>query len=170
MNVLFHTTAAIGIAALIIDTRKAGADLKVRDRTIQGSLAFLLGIMAHGALDYIPHCYPINSKIDVIGGLLIISVSTLLAGKTYRLIVAMAFTGSIFPDIMDLSTAIANKYGGLNLPVYKNFFPWHWKEYSGSIYSDNCSVSAINHFMMLISIIIICWVRRRDLQVILSGK
>ena len=169
MNVLFHTTAAIGIAASIIDTRKAGAD-SVRNRTIRGSLAFLLGIMAHGALDYIPHCYPINSKVDVIIGLLIILASTLLAGKSYKLIVAMALTGSIFPDIIDLSPAIANKYMGLNLPVYKNFFPWHWKEYSGSIYNANCSVSAINHFMVLISTAIVCWVKRKDLQVIFSVK
>lgn len=163
MNVLFHTTAAVGVAVLLTDTNKVKIHSNVIRASITGTFAFILGAISHGALDYIPHCYPINSKVDVILGLIIIVIFTFLAKKDYKLIVGLAFIGSIFPDLVDLSPEILNSYLGFNLPIIDNIFPWHWSEYSGSIYVQNCHVSFLNHSLVLLTVGLICWARRNDL-------
>ena len=140
MNIFFHTTAAIGLIATLNDTKNSSSSNK---KSIQRSLvAFGVGIVSHGALDYIPHCYPINPKLDVILGLLIMISLTIKCKPNYRLIVAATFLGSIFPDLIDLSPQILNQYLGLSLPIQEKIFPWHWQKYSGSIFIDDCMVIA----------------------------
>src|SRR5262249_45273621 len=56
--------------------------------------------------------------------------------KRYRAMAMTCFLGAIFPDLVDLGPAILNKQLGWHLPVLK-IFPWHWPQYSGSIYDGS---------------------------------
>ena len=168
MNVIFHTTTAFGVAVLLTDTR-AIADAATNKKIIEtGICGFLLGLLSHGALDYTPHCYPINSKLDAIAGLTMIIALVWLTTKRYRLITGLSFLGCVFPDLIDLSPSILNKQLGLSLPIMNKIFPWHWHEYSGSIYGSNCDVSTANHLFVILTVIIICWFRRTDLRQMIS--
>lgn len=163
MNVFFHVSTAIGVAVVLTDTTKIKS---VKASIIPALFAFGCGVIIHGILDYLPHGYPFNAKPDAILGLLIISITTFLSAKKYRLIVGAAFLGSIFPDLLDLLPSIVNKYSGLSIFVneYK-FFPWHWKEYSGSIFTAGMDpVSALNHLMVILLTVITCWFRRTDMK------
>lgn len=164
MNVLFHTTTAVGIAILLTETNKDQTSITLTKQLTTAFFAFTFGVIAHGAIDYIPHCYPINSKVDVIVGLVMILSLTWLTRPSYRLITFSAFIGSIFPDLIDLGPTIVNQLLGLNLPILEKVFPWHWPRYSGSIYENNCGVSNLNHFLVVFTVMIICWFRRNDLK------
>lgn len=166
MNVLFHTTAAIGVAVMLTDTRAKNNSTK--QTVLLSGLAFIVGVASHGALDYIPHCYPINSKFDAIAGLTVIIALTILSNKKYRPIVGLAFIGSIFPDLIDLSPQIINKYLGLNFPISQKLFPWHWEKYSGSIFINDCNVSTVNHLILILVVTVICWLRKTDIKNILT--
>jgi len=152
MNVLFHTTSAIGIAVLCSDVDKNEFRENKLPVSIISFFAFLIGIIAHGALDYIPHCYPIHSKLDVVLSFSLILTLTFFTYNKYRWIIIASFLGCIFPDVIDLSPGIVNNLLGLNLPTFEKIFPWHWHSYSGSIYNGNCSVSMFNHLLLLITV------------------
>lgn len=168
MNVIFHTATAISVAVLLTDTKRIEQSTTSSNVIWTSILAFTVGLISHGALDYIPHCYPINSKLDAIVGLIIILTTTWLTNKRYRIIIALSFLGSIFPDLIDLSPAIINQQLGLNLPTFEKVFPWHLHNYSGSIYNDNCNNSTLNHILLLLTIGIICWCRRTDIKAIIT--
>jgi hypothetical protein len=168
MNVIFHTATAISVAVLLTDTKRIEQSTTSSNVIWTSILAFTVGLISHGALDYIPHCYPINSKLDAIVGLIIILSTTWLTNKRYRIIIALSFLGSIFPDLVDLSPAIINKQLGLNFPTFEKVFPWHLHNYSGSIYNDNCNNSTLNHILLLLTIGIICWCRRTDIKAIIA--
>lgn len=170
MNVLFHTTTAIGITVLLSDTRTTHSKTSIKSTLPTAFTVFVVGIISHGALDYIPHCYPIPAKIDVILGLIMIIAGIWKSEKSYRLIVAASFLGCIFPDLVDLAPAILHKYIGTPLPDLEKLFPWHWKEYSGSIYTSDCSVSTFNHILVLLIVAVFCWFRRIDFQKIFLTK
>jgi hypothetical protein len=170
MNVVFHTTAAIGIAVLLTDTKKIESSVDFKDIILISMAAFIAGIISHGALDYIPHCYPINSKIDAIAGLIIILTTIWLANKKYRLIMVFSFLGCILPDLIDLLPNILNKQLGLNLPVIDKIFLWHFHDYSGSIYTSNCKYSTLNHILLLLNTFIVCWCRRKDLKIMFNKR
>lgn len=164
MNVIFHTTAAIGLTAILTDTSRLG-DRPTFAETLPTALSvFVLGIISHGALDYIPHCYPINSKVDVIAGLAMILSITWLTNRHFRSIMGLAFLGAILPDIVDLGPKLLNKYLNLGLTIPDNIFPWHWHIYSGSIYNGTCSVSTLNHLLLILTVGVIVWTRRSDLR------
>ncbi len=162
MNVIFHTTSALGIIAMLTDTERTNNS--VGHKMAVCSLAFLTGVISHGALDYIPHCYPFAAKLDVILGFFMICVFVFKSKPQYRPMVALSFLGSIFPDIVDLSPQILNKYFNIGLPIFDKVFPWHWEKYSGSIFIDDCNTSALNHSLLIIVIAIVCYKRRRDLK------
>ncbi len=165
MNILFHTTTAVGIIATANNTSSFQQNSLTLSKQIQhGLICFSIGVISHGALDYIPHCYPIPSRIDVVLGSLMIVVFTFLAKEEYRIIVAASFLGSIFPDVVDLMPSMLNKYLNLNLPIIEKIFPWHYHEYSGSIYSGDCFISNINHFLVVFTVAIICYWRLYDLK------
>jgi hypothetical protein len=108
MNVIFHTTTAISVALLLTDTNKIKQSTTSEIIYWSSLFAFTVGLISHGALDYIPHCYPINSKVDAIAGLTMILITIWLTNKKYRLIIGFSFLGSIAPDIVDLSPSIIN--------------------------------------------------------------
>lgn len=160
MNVIFHTTAAIGVAVMLTDTRKPLGS--IQRKVVAGLVAFAIGVVSHGALDYIPHCYPMNPKVDIILGSIIIVITTLRCKPAYRIIVGLSFIGSIFPDLIDLSPQILNKYLATSLPIQEKIFPWHWEQYSGSIFIEDCQVSTLNHAILVLVVLGICIMRRCD--------
>jgi len=170
MNALFHTATAIGVAVMLTDTKKMELTTSAKPITITSIFAFIVGIISHAALDYIPHCYPINSKLDVILGSLLIGIMLWFANKKYRLILALSFLGCIFPDLIDLLPSIINKQFGLNMPTTNKIFPWHFPSYSGSIYNNNCSASTINQTLLICTICIVCWFRQTDFKVMFAKK
>lgn len=170
MNVLFHTTTAIGVAVILTDTKRIGQSNTSMTIVLTGILAFFVGVISHGALDYIPHCYPINSKIDVIAGLFMICVVTWLTNKKYRIIMGLSFLGSVFPDIIDLFPEIVSSQLGITIPKTDKVFPWHFHDYSGSIFTGNCTNSNLNHTLLMLTLSIICWSRRADFKMIFKNK
>ncbi len=171
MNIIFHTAASIGLSVLLTDTRNIeNSNKKTVNIVKTGAFAFLSGIFLHGILDYIPHCYPLSAKYDILISLMIISTVILLAKKDYKLIFIFAFIGNIFPDLIDLLPSILNKYLKLNVIVYKKIFPWHFLEYSGSLYNVSCKVSAVNHLIVLFFLLIILCFRVIDVKNIFLKK
>jgi hypothetical protein len=167
MNVLFHTTTAIGIVVLLTNTKNIQQSKHIATTSL---IVFVTALFSHGILDYIPHCYPIPSKLDVLLGLIMILTGVLLSNKRYRLIVALAFLGCIIPDLIDLSPAIMNKQLGWHLPIFNKIFPWHLKTYSGSIYNGQCTVSNINHIVLVVLIGAVFWLRRSTMKRIFNGN
>lgn len=131
MNALIHIATGFGISLIVAETNTD--KLKIREKLGTSFLGLTLSFVSHALLDYTPHCYPINSKIDFIAAALLLLSLTLLAAKNYRLVVVSCLVGSVLPDIIDLLPKILNKQLGFNFPEYNNLFPWHWKSYSGSI-------------------------------------
>lgn len=168
MNILFHTATAIGIAVVLTDTQRLTSAKTCKPVLATGVAAFGIGIISHGVIDYIPHCYPIMSELDVVFGFLIMSALTYMVNRRYRLIVGLAFLGAVTPDVVDLGPTILNQVLGLNLPVLGKIFPWHLPEYSGSIYTGNCAVSTWNHLLLLVTILAICCFRRSSLKEMLK--
>lgn len=162
MNVIFHIVAGTGIVATM-------SHLKVKDQKV-GKIAsgFFLGLISHGILDYSPHCYPINSKVDFLLGLLLIATSIFFVKKEWKLIVTAIYFGCVFPDLIDLSPEIINSQLGFNLPTFENIFPWHIHEYSGSIYSGECEVSSINHILTFLFCGIAVFLNKNSLKEILK--
>lgn len=168
MNISFHNVVAVGIAVVLTDTRT----FQKKYQTIYpiAIAAFFIGIVCHAILDYMPHCYPVNSKVDAIIGLLTIVILTVLCKRPYRLILLLSFLGNIFPDIIDLSPQILNNYLNIHIPLKQHLFPWHWKEYSGSIFINDCSISTLNHIIIILTILTILWFRRVDLKELFGIK
>jgi hypothetical protein len=143
MNVLFHLSVGVGIISTFSN-----------NKTISAKHIFaggILGVLSHGILDYIPHCYPINSKVDALVGLSFLIGFLLLVKNKWRLLSVVVLVGCILPDLIDLGPTIVNKLLNFNIfPEFNNFFPWHYHDYSGSIYNQVCSVSNVNHFLTLL--------------------
>ncbi|MGB1040218.1 MAG: hypothetical protein ACPGVD_05050 [Flavobacteriales bacterium] len=163
MNVLFHTTAAIGVIAIAVKPNDKVNSLFSNNSFRQGIITFVLGLISHGVLDFAPHCYPINSKADAVISLIIMLLLCVLVKRRYTFAVGMAFLGSVFPDLIDLAPSILNSYLGTSIPEFSKLFPWHWHEYSGSIYSNQCGLSAINHTILIAAVTLIVWVKRKNL-------
>ena len=161
MNALIHIVTGVGVAIAVTDTK----EIKTKKEIIKTAfIGFFIAIVSHGLLDYAPHCYPINSKIDFIGSLLALILLTFFCVKTFRLIMFNCLIGAVLPDVIDLLPSILNKQFGLNLPIYGKMFPWHWKEFSGSMYGTDCLVFNINIGMVLLCIMGILILRKADLK------
>ncbi len=158
MNVLFHTITGSTLAT-VISSKKYPKHFKVKILF----LGFLLGILSHGILDFIPHQYPISSKIDVFASVVFIA-SVLLSTKTpNRLIFAFCFLGTIFPDLIDLGPQIVNKLIGINLPTFK-IFPWHRPQYSGSIFDGSHALlsNIIHLIVILLNLIVLLYFKHKN--------
>jgi hypothetical protein len=147
MNVTFHIIASIAMASIFcIKKGETSLDLP------KFLIVFVLGVLVHGVLDYLPHQYPISSKFDVGIALCLFFLTLFFVKKQNCLLLSIAFIGGIFPDLVDLSAGIADKYFGLTLPQLSfKIFPWHWKKYSGSIYDGSREIeSAVYHISVLL--------------------
>lgn len=170
MNVLFHIVTGVGVALSVTNTTLLERSKKKTEKWLVGAAGFSLSFMAHAVLDYMPHCYPLNTKFDFLFGAFLLIFLVCLANKKYRLIVGLSLLGSIAPDLIDLLPSILNSQLGMNLPIYDKIFPWHWKEYSGSMYGSNCGASNLNIAFVLFSVLAILWVRRDSFKRIFNIK
>jgi len=120
--------------------------------------------LIHGILDFLPHNYPLPSKIDVVLAVVLLIAAAFLAQKQNRFLILICFIGAVFPDIVDLSPGILNKHVGIFLPQLSfKVFPWHWKEYSGSIYDGSRNFESFVYYTLvfLISILLIFLYRKK---------
>ena len=165
MNVTFHTLAGLATAA-IISPRITSEDSPrsfARQDLFWLSIGFASGVLTHGLLDYAPHAYPFKSAIDVLVGLVLFCVALSVARRRYRLLLVVCFVGCIFPDVIDLGPAIVNKRTGWSLPVVK-IFPWHWREYSGSIYDGSRAVESFLYHLIVAGVCLtLLYAYRREL-------
>jgi hypothetical protein len=168
MNVIFHLTTSFTIAVVSIRSVKKISGEKISKTRLLFS--FLLSVISHGILDLTPHCYPINSRADAIIGSLLVLSCILLVAEPYKLLFSLCIAGSIFPDLIDLSPKILNKYLNLSLPIFQNIFPWHWKSLSGSIYTNSCQTSNIIHVALLLFILTTLILNRKILKLIFHHK
>ena len=118
----------------------------------------------HGMLDYVPHSYPIPSSLDVVISLALFFGSLFVVGSRRWLTFTVCFLGSIFPDLVDLGPALLNRHLGWSIPVVK-VFPWHWRQYSGSVYDGSRSAeSVLYHLLVLASSFSLLWINRKSLS------
>ena len=153
MNVTFHTLTSLAIAAVLStkQTKPVANESFVFSDVPLLSIGFVAGVMIHGLLDYVPHSYPIKSIIDVALSLGFFLAATIFIRQRHRLLAALCFLGAIFPDLVDLGPAIFNKHLGWHLPVVK-IFPWHWPQYSGSIYDGSRQLSSLKAHVLVAGI------------------
>lgn len=161
MNIFFHVVTAVGVTAALTDANRIESG---KDSLKIGLLSMFCSCIIHGIIDYVPHTYPFSPKLDVAISLIVIIILIWRVNRKYRIILSLAIFGSILPDLIDLLPSILEKYIGLSLPVYNKVFPWHWAEYSGSIFGKSDVVSDINHILVLTIICVVCWCRRTDLK------
>lgn len=170
MNMIFHTTVAIGAMVGLTNTIKIEKSNSIKDYIKTGMLAFVLGIGLHGILDYIPHCYPLGAKLDVSLSCALMLLIAFFIKQKYWIIAGLSFLGNIFPDLIDLFPSILNNYISVDFLIIDNIFPWHYKKYSGSIYNADCLVSNINHAIVLLIIFIILYKNNLNIKYMIRRK
>jgi hypothetical protein len=112
-------------------------------------------------LDWVPHTYPINSVADVVIALALLTAGMVFVQPSHRVLLGACALGSLFPDFVDLAPAIINRRLAWSLPVVK-FFPWHWRQYSGSIYDSSRKFeSLLSHLLVIISSFALVYFYRR---------
>jgi hypothetical protein len=126
-------------------------------------IGFIAGIVEHGVMDYVPHSYPIPSGLDVVISITLFIVAVALTKAEFRILVTACFLGSILPDLVDLGPLILNRHLGWTLPTAK-IFPWHWPQYSGSLYHGAKRFqAALSHCAVVAVCISLLWFYRFSL-------
>lgn len=127
------------------------------------AVGFVAGVLLHGLLDFVPHSYPIKSGLDVVFSLILFVAAIAFSKRQHRFLIGACFLGAIFPDLVDLGPAIVNNHLGWSVPVVK-IFPWHWRQYSGSIYDRSRGfVSLFWHFLVVGFSVVLLYRYRRTL-------
>ena len=99
-------------------------------------VGFVTVVALHGVLDFVPHGYPFSPGFDIVFCLALFAVFALFTKQRNLVLLAACYIGCLFLDLVDLGPAMINKRVNLGLPAVK-IFPWHWREYSGSIYDGS---------------------------------
>jgi hypothetical protein len=165
VNVTFHTAGAVATAAFLSSTQARAASGRSTPRHILliAVIGFVAGIAEHGIMDYVPHSYPIPSSLDVVFSIALFMVAVAQTKPQFRVLVTACFMGSIFPDLVDLGPRILNHHLDWTLPTIK-IFPWHWPQYSGSLYHGvKRFQSAVSHCIVIGVSVILCWFYRHSL-------
>ena len=163
MNVTFHTLASLATASVLsLNTSQSLFSVTALKRY---SVGFILGVLIHGILDFLPHNYPLPSKIDLIFAIILFISAIFLSQKQNRVLIFVCFAGAIFPDIVDLAPGILNKHLWIPVPQLSfKIFPWHWKEYSGSIYDRSRNFeSFVYHSLVFLIISLLIFLYRKKL-------
>lgn len=148
MNVSFHTLAALATVATIAPKAESTGHTDTCGDLPKLTCGVLTGIMTHGVLDLLPHTYPLPSKTDVAIALVVLLMAAIRIAARHRVLMMACFLGAVLPDFIDLGPAQLNRLFGWSLPVIK-FFPWHWPEYSGSIFTgERGAESALSHLLV----------------------
>ena len=161
MNIFFHTAMSVSIAVMLYDTDQDG-----KKKFLICFIAFIVGVIVHGILDYVPHGYPIPTIIDILISVLLIGVLFWRISTDFRLLLLSSFAGNIFPDLIDLLPKLMDKYLHTTIGHNNNIFPWHWSQYSGSLYGGHYQVSYLNHILVIIIFFIIVFLNRNKLKLL----
>jgi hypothetical protein len=158
MNVTFHVLGSFATAAVLAERTKTNYAVKL-------CVGFVTGILIHGILDFLPHQYPLSSKIDIGLALLLLLMTLFFVRKQYILLILVCFAGSIFPDIIDLAPSIADKHLGVTIQQLPfRVFPWHLKKYSGSIYDGSrWYESTLYHSAFTVLCLSVLYLKRKNL-------
>jgi hypothetical protein len=164
LNVTFHTLGAVATAAVL--TLTPNEKWRSFSAVKKYAAGFVAGILVHGILDILPHNYPFDPKLDIVLALLLFFLVFVMAQKQNLILLVICFAGCLLPDVIDLGPAIANKY--FRLPVLQlsfKIFPWHFAEYSGSIYdgSSRSIESTIYHSVFSLICAILIFIYRKNL-------
>ncbi|HEY8559378.1 MAG TPA: hypothetical protein VIL74_03160 [Pyrinomonadaceae bacterium] len=145
MNITFHVIGSFATAAVL--NLDKGENWLAPRALAKYLVGFTVGVIVHGILDASPHQYPLTSKIDVILAALLLPLFLLVSQKQNLLLILFCYAGCVFPDVVDLGPAMVEKYFQISLPRLSfRLFPWHLKQYSGSIYDGSRAVeSAFYH-------------------------
>lgn len=168
MNVTFHTLASFATAAVLSASGRGQTTHRetTGDGLITLSLGFGTALLLHGLLDYAPHSYPLPSGLDVALSLILLVVAIRYAKRQHRILLGVCFLGGVFPDLVDLAPALVNRHLGWALPVAK-FFPWHWRQYSGSTYDGSRALeSLLLHSLVIFTAFGLLWGFRRSLFIL----
>jgi hypothetical protein len=144
MNTTFHMLAGVAVGA-------ACSRWETRHEIARLGLGFATSVLLHGVMDVTPHSYPISSPLDVALGLAIAASALFLARQAVRPLLVACCLGSVFPDLVDLAPAIINRHTGLSLPT-PEFFSWHWRTYSGSMYGGSRNIESWLYHLMVVVI------------------
>lgn len=131
-----------------------------------------INVGLHGIFDILPHAYPFKGFMDIMLSLVLLGIVLLLVQARSIPVIIACFFGGVLPDIIDLGPAIVNKLNIVDLPVIK-VFPWHWPQFSGSIFDNrNVLTSLFCHIAVVVILIIVVYLnwgyicesilRRRD--------
>lgn len=137
-----------GVAAAVVLTPVGNSPKWKAAKLLAG---FSVGIFLHGVFDYLPHWHPFASGVDL---MLAVAMTLVAFGFTERsewTLVGACLFGSILPDLIDFGPTMADIMLGLPVPSLPfRVFPWHWENYSGSVYDgSNGTASAVLHISIV---------------------
>lgn len=151
MNVTFHVLGSFATAAVL--SREADSKNSMFATLAKFGVGFVVGVLVHGLLDYLPHEYPLRSKFDIALALILLLFALSAVQMQNIVLLLICFAGSIFPDVIDLGAAIANKHLGVALPQLPfKIFPWHWEQFSGSIYDGSRRFESTVYHLIFVSV------------------
>jgi hypothetical protein len=165
MNVAFHalTGLAIGQAAACVaqpEGREAG-----RPRLAIFAGALVLGVMAHGVLDGLPHEYPFRAVGDTLATAALVLPWMWLIEKRFRSLLLVALIGTVLPDVIDHVPRDLNRHLGTHLPEVTKIFPWHGRGGSGSLSGDaipfRARVASVANHVIVVTFCAVTMVRAR---------
>ncbi|HEY7403908.1 MAG TPA: hypothetical protein VIB39_10325 [Candidatus Angelobacter sp.] len=141
--------------AAVLTSRDTGQEptrSAMRDQLPVLAGGFVAGLLLHGVLDFLPHSYPIKPSLDVASSLCLFGAAIIFSKRRHLLLITACFLGAIFPDLIDLGPAILKSRLGWSLPVVKKTFPWHWPQYSGSIYDGSKALQSFSLHVVVIGL------------------
>jgi len=165
MNVTFHTITSLSFSVLVSKKISPATNKYfLKSDTKYFLILLFINILVHGLLDIMPHNYPLNSILDVSLSLAFFLMTIFIVTKRFHLTIMMSFFFAVLPDIIDIAPKLLNKYLNTNLLVF-NLFPWHYPQYSGSMYNGQYSLfSLINHSIVLAFFIVVVVINRNYLR------
>ena len=172
MNVTFHALGSFAAAA-VLSAKLVPCEncFFLRSDLPFLAVGFVAGVLLHGLLDFAPHSYPFPAAFDVLLCLALFAAFAFLVRRRNLVLLVACFVGCLFPDIVDLLPAMINKRVNLGLPVVK-VFPWHWREFSGSIYdgSQRFESNLWHSLLLATSVILLVSFRQRFFRFGSAGK
>jgi hypothetical protein len=137
VNVAFHEFVGIALAqeaaAWLGAPPPAPTGDETQRRRFTWGLTFALAVLSHGALDGLPHYYPLGSAGDTVVSILLVGGWLWMVPRWLRGPGFLICVGALLPDIIDHVPDDLRKHLGLPIPVPPNLFPWHWPTNTSSL-------------------------------------
>lgn len=167
MNVAFHalTGLAIGQAAACAGDPPQGEATGARPKLVIFAGAFVLGIMAHGVLDGLPHEYPFRAVGDTVATAALVLPWMWFIQPRFRWLLFVTLAATVLPDVIDHVPRDLNRHLGTHLPEVKKIFPWHGRGGSGSLSGNDilfrARIASITNHVIVATFCVVTMVRTR---------